>query len=451
MREPVFKRKLYDKLVEWKNRSMGETALLIEGARRTGKSTIVKRFGENEYRSFVIIDFMKPNRKVVSAIKNHPDDLNRIFAEISFAYRVQLHERDTLIVFDEVQRCPQARELIKALVADRRYDYIETGSLISIKTNIAHITIPSEEETVGMFPMDFEEFLWAMGDDVTYPAIRHAFEDGKPMGADLHEIAMQRFREYLLVGGMPQAVAKYRQSHDFGQVDIVKRSILKLYHDDIAKFARSSAAKVRAIFDGIPGQLAKKEKKFSLAAIDKAARRRRYENAFLWLAEAKIANIAYNATDPGVALAMSEDNSTMKVYSSDVGLMITQSLGDQSITQTSLYGEVYSGDLAINEGMVMENFVAQAFAASGRKLFFYSRYYRNDSSDRMEIDFLIRRGDVVCPVEVKSGKNYMKHSSLDKFRNKFGDRLGKAYILYTKDYVVQDDIIHLPLYMASLL
>lgn len=451
MREPVFKRKLYDKLVEWKNRSMGETALLIEGARRTGKSTIVKRFGENEYRSFVIIDFMKPNRKVVSAIKNHPDDLNRIFAEISFAYRVQLHERDTLIVFDEVQRCPQARELIKALVADRRYDYIETGSLISIKTNIAHITIPSEEETVGMFPMDFEEFLWAMGDDVTYPAIRHAFEDGKPMGADLHEIAMQRFREYLLVGGMPQAVAKYRQSHDFGQVDIVKRSILKLYHDDIAKFARSSAAKVRAIFDGIPGQLAKKEKKFSLAAIDKAARRRRYENTFLWLAEAKIANIAYNATDPGVALAMSEDNSTMKVYSSDVGLMITQSLGDQSITQTSLYGEVYSGDLAINEGMVMENFVAQAFAASGRKLFFYSRYYRNDSSDRMEIDFLIRRGDVVCPVEVKSGKNYMRHSSLDKFRNKFGDRLGKAYILYTKDYVVKDDIIHLPLYMASLL
>lgn len=451
MQEPVFKRKMYDKLVEWKNRSMGETALLIEGARRTGKSTLVKRFGENEYKSFVIIDFMKPNRKVVSAIKNHPDDLNKIFAEISFAYRVQLHERNTLIVFDEVQRCPQARELIKALVADRRYDYIETGSLISIKTNIANITIPSEEETVGMFPMDFEEFLWAMGDEVTYPAIRHAFEDGKPMGADLHEMAMQRFREYLLVGGMPQAVAKYRQSHDFGKVDIVKRSILKLYHDDIAKFAKSSAAKVRAIFDGIPGQLAKKEKKFSLAAIDKAARRRRYENAFLWLAEAKIANIAYNATDPGVALAMSEDNSTMKVYSSDVGLMITQSLGDQSITQTSLYGEVYSGDLAINEGMVMENFVAQTFAASGRKLFFYSRYYQNDSSDRMEIDFLIRRGDVVCPVEVKSGKNYMKHSSLDKFRAKFGDRLGKAYILYTKDYAVKEDIIHLPLYMASFL
>ena len=451
LQRTVFKRKLYDKLVEWKNRSKGETALLIEGARRTGKSTLVKEFGEREYKSFVIIDFMKPNRKVVSAIKNHPDDLNKVFAEISFAYRVRLYERNTLIVFDEVQRCPQARELIKALVEDRRYDYIETGSLISIKMNVANITIPSEEEVVGMFPMDFEEFLWAMGDEVTFPAIRNAFYSRVPMGGDIHEMAMQRFREYLLVGGMPPAVAKYRQTHAFGDVDIVKRGILKLYHDDIAKFAKSSAARVRALFDGIPGQLAKKEKKFSFAAIGKTARRRRYENAFLWLAEAKIANIAYNATDPGVALAMSEDNSTVKVYSSDSGLMITQSLGDQSIMQTSLYGEVYSGDLAINEGMVMENFVAQSFAASGRRLFFYSRYYQHDSSDRMEIDFLIRRGDVICPVEVKSGKNYMKHSSLDKFRAKFGSRLGEPYILYTKDYALKDGIIHLPLYMASLL
>ena len=234
-------------------------------------------------------------------------------------------------------------------------------------------------------------------------------------------------------------------------MDVIKRSILKLYHDDIAKFAKASTAKVRAIFDGIPGNLAKKEKKFSLSSIDSSARRRTYENSFLWLAEAKIANIAYNATDPSVALAMSEDNSTMKVYSSDTGLMITQALGDQTYTHTSLYREVYSGDLGINEGMVMENYVAQAFAASGRRLFFYSRYYQTSSDDRMEIDFLIRRGDEICPVEVKSGKNYKRHSSLDKFLAKFGDRLGNSYILYTKDYSVKDGIIHLPLYMASCL
>ena len=446
----IFKRKIYDKLLEWKNRSHGETALLIEGARRVGKSTVVKEFGTREYKSVAVIDFMRPNRKVVSAILNHPDELDILFTEISLAYKVELHERNTLIVFDEVQRCPQARELIKALVADRRYDYIETGSLLSIKMNVKDITIPSEEESIGMFPMDFEEFLWAMDDMVTFQLIKRAYESRLPMGRSFHDTAMHRFREYLMVGGMPQAVAKYHDTHNFGEVDIVKRTILKLYRDDIAKFAKAGAAKARRVFDGIPGQLTKKEKKFSLASLGKNARRRTYEEAFLWLADAKVANIAYNVTDPGVALTLSEDDSTCKVYSSDTGLMISQSLGDATFTEGEIYGEVYSGNLGVNEGMVMENYVAQALAANGRRLFFYSRYDLENSENRMEIDFLIRRGDKVCPIEVKSG-NSLLHSSLDKFRKKFGKQIGEAFILCTKDVSGKDGITYLPLYMATCL
>ena len=451
MSENIYKRKIYERLLEWKHRAKGSTALLIEGARRVGKSTVVAEFGRREYRSCVVIDFMRPNKKVVSAIRNHPDDLTRLFTELSFAYQVELHERDTLIVFDEVQRCPQARELIKALVADGRYDYIETGSLISIRMNVRDITIPSEEEAVGMFPLDFEEYLWAMGDTVTFPRIRAAFAARESLGTDLHEMAMQRFREYLMVGGMPQAVAKFSETRDFREVDGVKRMILKLYRDDISKFAKAGAAKVRRILDGIPGQLAKKEKKFLLASLGKDARRRTYEEAFLWLDDAKIANTAYNATDPNAALAMSADDATVKLYLADTGLLLAQSLGDAAFTESELYHEVYSGELGINEGMVMENYVAQAFAANGRRLYFYSRYDLTNPENRMEVDFLIRRGDAISPVEVKSGKNYARHASLDKFRAKFGDRIGEPFILYTKDVMKKDGITHLPLYMAACL
>lgn len=446
----LFKRKIYEKLLEWKRRSKGRTALLIEGARRVGKSTIVEVFGKNEYKSYVIVDFMKPNKKVLSAILDHPDDLSVFFNELSFAYNVVLHERETLIVFDEVQRCPEARQLLKALVGDGRYDYVETGSLISIRMNVKDITIPSEEEAIGMYPMDFEEYLWAIGDKVTFPAIKKAFEERRPMGRSFHETAMHRFREYLLVGGMPQAVNKFIETRNLGEVDMVKRSILRLYHNDIAKYAGKDAAKVRRVFDGIPGQLSKKEKKYSLASLDKEARYRNYEEAFLWLDEAKVANIAYNATDPSVALSLSEDDSTLKVYLLDTGLMISQTLGDRPYTESSIYSEVYSGDLYINEGMIMENYVAQAFSCSERKLFFYSRYDLSSAENRMEIDFLIRRGDKICPVEVKSG-NYRSHLSLDKFKKKFKKRIGETFILYTKDVMLKDDIIHLPLYMAMFL
>ena len=446
----LFKRKIYEKLLEWKRRSKGRTALLIEGARRVGKSTIVEVFGKNEYKSYVIVDFMKPNKKVLSAILDHPDDLSVFFNELSFAYNVVLHERETLIVFDEVQRCPEARQLLKALVGDGRYDYVETGSLISIRMNVKDITIPSEEEAIGMYPMDFEEYLWAIGDKVTFPAIKKAFEERRPMGRSFHETAMHRFREYLLVGGMPQAVDKFIETRNLGEVDMVKRSILRLYHNDIAKYAGKDAAKVRRVFDGIPGQLSKKEKKYSLASLDKEARYRNYKEAFLWLYEAKVANIAYNATDPSVALSLSEDDSTLKVYLLDTGLMISQTLGDRSYTESSIYSEVYSGDLYINEGMIMENYVAQAFSCNERKLFFYSRYDLSSAENRIEIDFLIRRGDKICPVEVKSG-NYRSHLSLDKFKKKFKKRIGETFILYTKDVMLKDDIIHLPLYMAMFL
>ena len=270
----MFRRKIYDTMLEWKRRSRGRTALLVEGARRVGKTTVIGEFGRREYKSVAMVDFTKPNRRVVSAIRNHPDDLNVLFAELSFAYNVRLYDRDSLIVFDEVQRCPQARQLVKALVADGRYDYIETGSLVSLRRNVRNITIPSEEEAVGMYPMDFEEFLDALGDTVTWPKVAEAYAGLRPMGESFHETTMRRFREYLLVGGMPQAVAKYGETRNFGEVDAVKRSILKLYRDDIAKFAGAAAPKVRRIFDGIPGQLSKKEKRFSLASLDSGARRR---------------------------------------------------------------------------------------------------------------------------------------------------------------------------------
>lgn len=447
----MYRRKIYKRFLEWKTRAHGTTALLVEGARRVGKSTIVAEFGRQEYRSHVIVDFMKPNKQVVSAIRNHPDDLDRFFTELSFAYKTPLYVRDTLIVFDEVQRCPAARELIKALVADGRYDYIETGSLLSIRMNVKSITLPSEEEPIGMYPMDFEEFLWACGDEVTVPILREAFEARCPLGEDIHKVALNRYREYLMVGGMPQVVVKYLERRDFMEADTVKRMILSLYRNDIAKFAKSAAAKVRRVFDGIPGQLAKKEKKYSLASLGKAARRRTYEDAFLWLDDAKVVNVAYNATDPNAALAMSADDATMKLYSSDTGLLLAQSLGDSPCTEDEIYHAVYSGDLGINEGMVMENAVAQALAANGRRLFFYSRYSLEDAANRMEIDFLIRRGNALCPIEVKSGKNWAKHSSLDKFRTKFRDRIGEAFILYTKDLQMKDSIVHLPIYMSMFL
>lgn len=445
-----FKRKIYSQLCAWKARSNGQTAVLIEGARRVGKSSIVAEFAKNEYESSVIVDFNRPKEGIVEAITRHPDDLDGFFNLLMLSYGCRLKPRKSLIVFDEVQRCPQARQLIKYLVADGRYDYIETGSLISIRKNVIEITIPSEEECIKMYPMDFEEFCWARGDEMTMPFVRDAYAALTPLGSSAHSIVMRRFREYMLVGGMPQAVAKYVTTNDFAAVDAVKRGILHLYAEDISKFAGSDAPRVRGIFNQIPGQLAKKEKKYFLSAVDVDARMREYAESFRWLEESRIVNIARNATDPNVALSMSEDYDTQKLYAADTGLLVTQAFESRPYTENEIYRALLLDRLSVNEGMIAENVVAQMLMAGGDELFFYSRNGKQGDVERMEIDFLVRRGDKICPVEVKSAA-YQQHASLDKFRSRFGARLGKATILYAKDVMVKDGIVHLPIYMASLI
>ena len=444
-----FKRKIYDKLLEWKRSSDGRTALMVDGARRVGKSFIVEAFARQEYRSYLLIDFNRPRPGAVEAITEESNDLDFMFAKLSALYDVKLHRRESLVVFDEVQLCPRARALIKYLVADGRYDYVETGSLISLKANVEGIVIPSEEEHLEMFPMDFEEFLWALGNDTAYGFMRAAFEAGKPVGQALNRKFTNLFRQYVLVGGMPAAVASYVERHDFAEADKVKRGILTLYRNDIAKYARGYEMRVKQIFDEIPGQLSRKEKKFRLSSISKSARTREYEDAFVWLNDAMITNPCFNATDPNVGLLMNLDTTTHKLYMGDTGLLVTHSFWSDGYAENTLYKAILADRLSVNEGMLAENVIAQTFRAQGRKLFFHSRTGET-KDDRMEIDFLIRRDRKICPVEVKSS-TFKRHSSLDKFMRKFRGRIGKPIILYQGDVMERDGVLHLPLYMASFL
>ena len=370
-----FKRKIYDNLLEWKKNRSGKTALLIEGARRVGKSFVVAEFAKQEYKNHVIIDFSIPRPLTLDAILNAAYDLDGLFNRISIEYKVQLFPRETLIVFDEVQLCPKARQLIKHLVADGRYDYIETGSLVSLKTNIEDILIPSEEEHIALNPMDFEEFCWAMGDEVTVSFARECFFKRKALGP-IHDTVLKRYCEYLCVGGMPQAVEEYVKTKDYSRTDKVKRGILDLYRNDIGKFAGKNAAKVRSIFNEIPGQLTKKDKKYSLASLDKSARMRSYEDSFDWLSDAKIVNPCYNATDPTVGMSLSSDFATRKIYMADTGLLLSHALQMDSVTESELYEAIFTGEVYFNNGMIAENAVAQSLVTSGKSLFFYSRHNR---------------------------------------------------------------------------
>lgn len=446
----MFKRKIYEELIKWKRISNGSTALLIDGARRVGKSYIAEEFAKNEYKSYILVDFGNVPNDVLHLFAQESSDLDLFFAKLSAFYGIKLFKRDSLIVFDEVQQFPRARQLIKYLVADGRYDYLETGSLIRLKKNVQDIIIPSEEEHIEMFPMDFEEFLWAMGDTVTVPLIKACFESKKPLGQALHRKIMNDFRQYVLVGGMPQSVAAYLNGKDFEASDMAKRRILKLYHDDVSKFAEGYEDKVFALFDGIPAQLSKKKKKYKLSSLGKKARFRSYEDSFVWLNESMIVNTCFNATDPNVGLALSADHSTRKCYMADTGLLVTQTFMDKAFTENGLYRAILFDKLSINEGMIMENVVAQMLRTNGHKLYFYSRTDATNRKNDMEIDFLITEGNKICPIEVKSN-NYVSHSSLNKFRDKFSSKIGNSYILYSKDVIVKDGIIHLPIYMAMFL
>ncbi len=446
----MLKRKIYDELLFWKQKSNGQTAMMIDGARRVGKSYIAELFGKNEYKSYILIDFGNAPQDILNLFLNESSDLDLFFAKLSAFYSKVLHKRESLIIFDEVQQFPRARQLIKYLVADGRYDYLETGSLIRLKKNTENIIIPSEEEHIEMFPMDFEEFLWAMGDEATVPLIKKCFETKTPLGQALHRKVMNDFRQYVLVGGMPQSVLAYQNGKDFAASDEAKRRILRLYREDVSKFAGGYEDKVYAIFDGIPGQLSKKEKKYKLSSIDKNARTRTYEDSFIWLHEAMVVNTCFNATDPNVGLALSADNTTQKCYMSDTGLLVTHTFMDAAFTDNELYKAILFDKIDINEGMIMENVVAQMLRRNGHKLYFYSRTDNENRENHMEIDFLITQSKKISPVEVKSS-NYRSHSSLDKFRKKFSQKLGTPYILYPKDVMEKDGVWHLPLYMAMFL
>lgn len=455
------KRKIYEKLLEWKKFHKGDTALLIEGARRIGKSYIVEEFARREYESYILVDFSKVNPHVMEFFNLYLDDLDMLFLNLELYFRQKLVPRQTkdeeahsLIIFDEVQFCPRARAAIKHLVADRRYDYIETGSLISIKKNVKDIMLPSEEHSVEMFPMDFEEFLWAMGDEMMMAYIRMQFEKLLPMGT-FHRRAMDYFRQYLIVGGMPQAVLKYVETRDFERVDEVKRDILTLYRNDIHKYADNQETKVAAIFEEIPGQLQKHEKKFVLSALQTEARMREFSQAFFWLSDAKIINCCYNSTAPSIGLKLNEVRTTLKCYMGDTGLLISHAFDERGIVSADLYRKLMFDKLEVNEGMLVENIVAQMLRASGHRLYFFSDSSRLSSEDRMEIDFLIAKPVItsrhnISPIEVKSGKRYTL-SSLRKCMAKYGPQLSTSYILHDKDLKKEGDMVFLPLYMTSLL
>ena len=449
------KRKVYNDILKWKEESQGKTALLIEGARRVGKSYIVEEFAKDNYKSYILIDFSKVPNEVKELFDNYLDNLDYLFTYISNYYGVKLYERDTLFIFDEIQFCPRARGAIKHLVADGRYDYIETGSLISIKKNVKDILIPSEEEMIKMNPMDFEEFLWAMGNDTLMDFIKECYNNKRNMGQALHRKAMDYFKEYLIVGGMPQAVLEYRESRDFEKTDKIKRNILNLYREDIRKYSDELNLKVEQIFDTIPSQLQKHEKKFNISSLDENARYRNFEGAFYWLSDACLINIAHNTTEPSIGLGQRMDNNSFKCYLFDTGLLLSMTFNEKAIINEEIYKKILFDKLSFNEGMILENVVAQMLVASSRKLYFFSRNDRKDSSETMEIDFLISSDKVtskhnIIPIEVKSGERYT-FSSLAKLQNKYKDYLAKPIIIHTKDLKEEDGILYIPVYMTRLL
>lgn len=449
------KRKVYDELLKWKKESNGKTAILIDGARRVGKSYIAEKFAKENYKSYILIDFSKVPNSVKELFDNYLDNLDYLFTYLSEYFGVKLYERNSIFIFDEVQFCPRARSAIKHLVADGRYDYIETGSLISIKKNVKDILIPSEEHTIKMYPMDFEEFLWAMDNETLMDFIKQCYNEKKTLGQPLHRKAMDYFKEYLIVGGMPQAVKEYSESRDFEKVDSIKRDILKLYRDDIRKYGDEISFKVEQIFDEIPAQLQKHEKKFNLSKLDINARFREYYGAFYWLEDAGLVNMAYNTTEPNIGLKLNMDSSSFKCYFFDTGLLLSMAFDENGIASEEIYKKILFDKLSFNEGMLIENVVAQMLATTGKKLYFYSTNSRENSADTMEIDFLIAKATTtsrhnIIPIEVKSGKNYT-YNSLNKFSDKYKNYLDTPIILHPQDLKEENGILYLPLFMAPIL
>ncbi len=444
--QAMLKRKIYDKLVEWKKESEGKTALLIEGARRIGKSTVAEEFAKNEYKSYILIDFSLATQSVKDLFDDMTD-LNFFFLQLQLLFHVDLFERNSLIIFDEVQFFPKARQAIKHLVKDRRYDYLETGSLISIKKNVKDILIPSEEQRISMYPMDYEEFLWATGDNTTIPLIRQCFESRKPVGEQLNRRLMRDFRLYMLVGGMPQAVNEYIETNNFRKVDLVKRTILSLYEEDFRKVDPSGRAS--RLFDAIPAQLAKNASRYQTTSVLKKSKTDKIAEIISEMESSKTVLISYHANDPNVGLSATEDLSAFKMYVSDTGLFVTLMFKDRDFTENVIYEKLLNDKLSANLGYLFENIVAQTLASSGNKLFYYT-FFNESSRHNYEIDFILSRQNKICPVEVKSS-GYKAHVSLDRFFEKYSSRILRKYLVYPKDLAKDTDTLCVPVYMAQFL
>lgn len=446
-------RKIYSKLLDWKNQWRGKTAILIDGARRVGKSYIALEFAKNEYRSHLLIDFNNASPQIIELFEHNLNDLDVFFRNLRLLTGVKLYPRESVIIFDEVQQYPKARAAIKYLVADGRYDYIETGSLMSINRNVKDIVIPSEEEHLDLNPMDFEEFLWAVDEGEFMDYIAECYQTQRPLGNALHRKAMDLFRQYMIVGGMPQAVKEYVAYRDFSRVDRIKRNILKLYRSDISKYAYGEEHKVTRIFDLIPASLQRHEKRFRIGDVRAGARTRDYMKSMFWLEESRVANFCYATSAPNVGLGMNREEFKYKIYMADTGLLISQAFSER-VELDELYRKLLMGKLEVNRGMIVENLVAQMLKASGKELYFYSNSAK-EAEDRMEIDFLIRKPTVtsrhnISPIEVKSSKRY-KLTSLNKCIKKFSNQIGTPYVLHDGDLKLENGIVFLPLYMAPCL
>lgn len=448
----ILKRKMYDKLLELKLKLNGTKALLIEGARRIGKSTICEEFGKNEYKSYILIDFAKCPDEVKEYFQKYMNDLDTFFMLISVYYGVKLYERESLIIFDEVQMYPKARECIKYLVADGRYDYIETGSLISIKENVKDIVIPSEERHLKMYPLDFEEFCIALNENQIIGYIRKCFSERTPLENELHHKALLLFKQYMLVGGMPQSVIAFLESKkDFDRADMEKRDILSLYRNDIMKIDTRYRSKVLTIFDQIPGLLSQHEKRVVFNDVVPGSQAVQYEETFFWLSNSMISNECFLCNDPNVGLSVNESRVYVKCYMGDTGLLVSHAFDENELLEDEVYKQILGDKLNMNEGMLYENTIAQMLTANGHKLYFYTHYNNEKHRNDMEIDFLISNNSKLkyklYPIEVKSGKKY-SIESLKRFKEKYHSRIGECYVIHPRNLSFKDDIICIPPYMT---
>lgn len=442
----TFKRKIYDKFLEWKKNSDGKTALLVEGARRIGKSTIVEEFAKNEYESYILIDFTKASKEVLNLFDDI-SDLNYIFLRLQLIYHKELQERKSLIIFDEVQFCPKARQAIKHLVADHRYDYMETGSLISIRKNVKDILIPSEERQVQMYPMDYEEFKWALGDTVTIKLLRESFEKYQHLGDDLNRKMMRDFRLYMLVGGMPKAVSTYIETNNMRLVDEEKRDILRLYESDFMKI--DSTGKAAMLFKSIPSQLEKNASRYQVSSVLENQRNSTVLELISEMESSRTVLVSYKSDDPNAGLTRTKDLENFKLFVCDTGLFTTMLFMDKDFTENIIYEKLLSDKLSVNLGYLYENVVAQILKANGNSLFYYT-FLNEKSRHNFEIDFLLARNNKVCPIEIKSS-GYKTRASLDAFSEKYSSRILNKYLVYTKDLGKDKDVFSIPVYMMMFL